>query len=346
MTVKVSLLALLCTLATGCLAAPEDDPSLTAGNACNAIALEVIVKGRENRFGLEGQQVALNPGIPIDRICNRVVASCKTTCAQAKTEALATGVTGFQDSDPARLRQMGILADNFNAKFDIDTNFGALGADGPEDGGPLLPNAKPLEVIVQGREHRFGFDGRQVALNPAIPMQNICQGVAASCTAACNAAKAEAEATGIKGFTGDFNLDLVRRMGELADAFNAKLGNTTNFRNVQAPGGGGGGGGGAVTQCTQTVIQVIVKGREHRFGFDNRQVALNPAIPMTTLCQRLRGTCQQTCNTAKAAAEASGVKGFTGDLDGFKLSQMGKVADAFNAALGNTTTFERQAIFQ
>jgi hypothetical protein len=348
MTTKIPLLAaLLCALAAGCLAAPEDEPSLNAGNACNAIALEVIVKGRENRFGLEGQQVALNAGIPIDRICNRVVASCKSTCAQAKTEALATGVTGFQDSDPVRLRQMGILADNFNAKFDIDTNFGELGADSPEDGGPLVCNAKPLEVIVQGREHRFGFDGRQVALNPAIPMQNICQGVAASCTATCNAAKAEAEATGIKGFSGDFNLDQLRRMGQLADTFNAKLGNTTNFRNVQAPGGGGGGGGaGGVTQCTQTVIQVIVKGKEHRFGFDNRQVALNPAIPMTTLCQRLSGSCQQTCNTAKAAAEASGIKGFSGNFDAFKLSQMGKAADAFNAALGNTTNFERQAIFQ
>jgi hypothetical protein len=355
MTIKSTLLAaLVCTLAAGCLAAPDTDPSLgdptlTGANACNAPALEVIVKGRENRFGLDGQQVALNPGIPIDRICNnRVKAECKARCLQAKQEALATGVTGFQDSDPVRLRQMGILADNFNATFDIDTNFGELGADSPDEGGPLVCNAKPLEVIVQGREHRFGFDGRQVALNAAIPMQNICQQVASGCTATCNAAKAAAEATGVRGFTGDFDLAKVRQMGQLADTFNAAVGNTTNFRNFEAPagGGGGGGGGGGVAACTPTVIQVIVKGREHRFGFDNRQVALNPSIPMTTVCQRLSGSCAQTCNAAKAAAEASGIRGFSGNFDAAKLALMGKAADAFNAALGNQTTFERAAIFQ
>jgi hypothetical protein len=352
MTIKSTLLAaLVCTLAAGCLAAPDTDPSLgdptlTGANACNAPALEVIVKGRENRFGLDGQQVALNAGIPIDRICNnRVKAECKARCLQAKEEALATGVTGFQDSDPVRLRQMGILADNFNATFDIDTNFGELGADDPDDGGAVVCNAKPLEVIVQGKEHRFGFDGRQVALNPSIPMQNICQGVNASCAGTCAAAKATAEATGIKGFSGDFDLAKLRLMGQLADAFNAALGITTDFADVgDAPDDGG--DGGVVTACTSTVLQVIVKGREHRFGFDNRQVALNASIPMTNICQRLSGACAQTCNAAKAAAEATGIKGFSGNFDADKLSLMGKLADGFNGALGNQTTFERQAIFQ
>jgi hypothetical protein len=348
MTIKSALMAaLLCSFAAGCLGAPDadpnlGDPTLAGGNACNAIALEVIVKGRENRFGLEGQQVALNPGIPIDRICNRVAADCKARCAQAKDEALRSGVTGFQDSDPARLRQMGVLADTFNAAFDIETNFSELGADGPDDGGELVCNAKPLEVIVQGKEHRFGFDGRQVALNPSIPMQNICQQVAAGCTATCNAAKATAEASGIKGFSGDLDLAKLRLMGELADAFNAALGIVTDFADVgEEPGGGGG-----AVQCNATVLQVIVKGREHRFGFDNRQVALNASIPMANVCQRLSGACAQTCSAAKAAAEATGIKGFSGNFDADKLSQMGTLADGFNAALGNQTTFERQAIFQ
>jgi hypothetical protein len=216
--------------ATGCFGAPDSDASLEA-NECNATPLEVIVKGRENRFGLNGQQVALNPAIPIDRICQRVADSCKADCATAKQEAVSSGVTGFQDSDPVRLRQMGILADTFNATFGIDTSFGDLGADAPGGGGggAVQCNAKALQVIVQGREHRFGFDNRQVALNPAIPMQNICQRVSAGCTTTCNAAKAAAEATGIKGFTGDLDVAKLRLMGRLADGFNAALGNRSAF---------------------------------------------------------------------------------------------------------------------
>jgi hypothetical protein len=90
-------------------------------------------------------------------------------------------------------------------------------------------NGKALQVIVKGKEHRFGFDNRQVALNPAIPMQNICQGVAAGCRATCDAAKAAAEATGVRGFSGDPNPTRLRLMGRLADTFNRALGITTNF---------------------------------------------------------------------------------------------------------------------
>jgi hypothetical protein len=340
-TITNALLVSLVALApiAGCLDAPDGDGADLEANQCNARPLEVIVKGRENRFGLDGQQVALDPAIPIDRICQRVVASCKDQCASAKDVAVRSGVRGFQDPDPVRLRQMGVLADTFNASLGFDTSFSDLGADAPGGGGPVQCNAKALEVIVQGREHRFGFDGRQVALNPAIPMQNICQRVSASCASTCATAKATAEATGIKGFTGDLDLAQLRRMGELADAFNAALGLVTNFRAV----GGGNPGGGAV-QCNAKVLQVVVKGREHRFGFDGRQVALNPAIPMQNICQQVASGCASTCATAKAAAEATGIKGFTGELDAARLRQMGRLADTFNASLGNRSAFETGAI--
>jgi hypothetical protein len=223
-----SLLLAVAPLA-GCFALPEDDTQSLEAGYCNAKPLEVIVRGRENRFGLDGQQVALNPAIPIDRICQRVNSACRDQCATAKAEAVASGVKGFQDPDPVRLRQMGILADTFNAALGLDTNFSDLGADEPTGGGPVVCNAQLLQVIVKGREHRFGFDNRQVALNPAIPMQNICQKVSASCTATCNTAKAAAEATGIRGFTGNFDPVKVRQMGKLADDFNKALGNTSGF---------------------------------------------------------------------------------------------------------------------
>jgi hypothetical protein len=214
----------------------EGEAALGGANQCNAKPLEVIVRGRENRFGLDGQQVALNPSIPIERICNQVAASCKATCATAKTQAEATGIRGFQDSDPARLRQMGELADNFNAALGLSTNFKALGnaaagAGAGAGGGAVQCNAKVLQVVVRGREHRFGFDGREVALNPAIPMENICQQVSSGCRTTCTTAKAEAEATGIRGFSGADDAVKLRQMGQLADRFNSALGNTSNFRN-------------------------------------------------------------------------------------------------------------------
>lgn len=88
-------------------------------------------------------------------------------------------------------------------------------------------NAKTLEVIVQGQEHRFGFDGRQVALGIQIPIQNICQQVDASCADTC--AQAAQAAEGVRGFSGPPNPAQLKAMGEAADAFNAALGNPTNF---------------------------------------------------------------------------------------------------------------------
>jgi hypothetical protein len=245
-TVSVSLSLLLCTLTFGCMTAEEaEDPVIEVSSiSCGAKVLEVIVKGRENRFGLDGQQVALDPGIPMDRICMRVVSSCQQTCASAKAKAQATGVRGFQDSDPVRLRQMGILADNFNAALGNSSNFRALGAasntppagvDGGGGGGaagPVACNAKLLQVVVKGKEHRFGFDGRQVALNPAIPIQNICQLVSSGCQSTCAAAASAAAASGIRGFSGDDNAVQLRQMGVLADQFNAALGNQSNFTNA------------------------------------------------------------------------------------------------------------------
>jgi hypothetical protein len=153
----------------------------------------------------------------------------------AEARAVATGVRGFQDPDPVRLRQMGVLADDFNAALGIKTNFRALGADpGDLANGGLAAqcNAKLLEVVVKGKEHRFGFDGRQVALNPAIPIQNICQRVSGTCQPRCADASAAAVASGIKGFSGDEDPVRLRQMGVLADKFNAALGNTSNFENA------------------------------------------------------------------------------------------------------------------
>jgi hypothetical protein len=223
----------ICFFTTGCLELedPSDDEELQGGAlACPATPLEVIVKGRENRFGLNGQQVALNPSIPIERVCNALQGPCRDTCLGAKARAEATGVRGFQDSDPVRLRQMGVLADDFNRALGIRTRFRDLGADADAPAAQIC-NAKLLQVIVQGKEHRFGFDGRQVALNPAIPIQNICQGVNATCKPRCAAAEAAAIASGVRGFSGAPDAAKLRQMGVLADQFNATLGGTSDFTN-------------------------------------------------------------------------------------------------------------------
>ena len=234
----------LFALAAGCVSqsddssAPDDlagDEEAQAGNACQATALEVIVKGRENRFGLNGEQVALNPSIPMDRICKAVASSCKTTCTTAEAAAIATGVKGFQDSDPARLHQMGVLADTFNKALGITTNFSALGTTDPgtgSGGGAVACNAKQLQVVVKAKEHRFGFDGRQVALNPKIPMDNICQPLTGTCKTTCTAAEAVGLSTGVKGFSGADDAAALRQMGVLADTFNAALGTKSNFTNA------------------------------------------------------------------------------------------------------------------
>ncbi|KAJ3270696.1 hypothetical protein HDV01_007520 [Terramyces sp. JEL0728] len=103
------------------------------GQSCNADTLQVITQGRENRFGLDGQQVALNPAIPIQRICQKVDPSCAQKCQQATDAAVATGVKGFQDTDPAKLAAMQKLAADFNA---------ALGSGAGSKSGASAANAK------------------------------------------------------------------------------------------------------------------------------------------------------------------------------------------------------------
>ena len=232
-------------------------------------------------------------------------------------------------------------------------------------GGPC--DAPILQVIVKAKEHRFGVNNSQVALNPAIPIQNICQnGVLASCKAICAKAEATAVATKVKGFSGTNVPAQLRAMGQLADAFNAALGTKTDFADHpidQDPGvtdpsadpnasttatspsrdGGSGnssaGGGGTTASCNATSLEVIVQGKEHRFGFNDQQVALNPAIPIQDICQKMTASCSTSCASAGAAAAATGVRGFSGPDNPTQLRQMGELADHFNAALGNSTDF-------
>ncbi len=126
---------------------------------------------------------------------------------------------------------MGGLADDFNAALGLATNFKALGADPGTPEAVLGCNARQLQVVVKGKEHRFGFDGRQVALNPAIPIDNLCNQLSGSCRAICTAAKAAAVATGVKGFSGSPDPARLRQMGVLADDFNAAFGRRTDFAN-------------------------------------------------------------------------------------------------------------------
>jgi hypothetical protein len=254
-----------------------------------------------------------------------------------------------------------------------DTDEALSGGQGP-CGAPVL------QVIVKAREHRFGINHQQVALNPDIPIHNIClNGVKAQCKAACVQAEAAAVATGVKGFTGDNVPAQLRAMGRLADAFNAALGNKSDFADhpvdqdpgidpshdpnastsdppppvVSADAGAANGGGSGAAAppppaaCNATILQVIVRGKEHRFGFDGQQVALNPSIPIANICQnRVNAQCKATCTGAANAAAASGVKGFSGDDDPVKLRAMGVLADTFNAALGDRTDFTDDPILQ
>ncbi|KAJ3178842.1 hypothetical protein HDU85_005035 [Gaertneriomyces sp. JEL0708] len=88
-------------------------------------------------------------------------------------------------------------------------------------------NYQEMEVSEQGSERRFGKGGQQVALNPAIVAQQICdQGRGdnnADCQAKCTEATAAIVASGVRG-GGDLKV-----MGKAADDFNRALGKNTNF---------------------------------------------------------------------------------------------------------------------
>lgn len=249
-----------------------------------------------------------------------------------------------------------------------DGSVGASGSAVSQGTGPC--DAPILQVIVKEKEHRFGVDDQQVALNPEIPIQNICQnGVLASCKTACFDAEAAAVATGVKGFSGSNVPAQLHAMGELADAFNRALGNTSDFADHpidQDPGvtnpntdpnaitsaappsdSGTTDASPAAVACDAPVLQVIVKGQEHRFGVGDEQVALNPEIPIQNICQNgVAAGCKNVCFTAEAAAVASGVKGFSGSNVPAQLRAMGELADTFNRALGNASDFADQPIDQ
>jgi hypothetical protein len=241
--------SLACTATVG-----TDDADSIGENAlelvCSDQVFAVVRQGNENRFGLDrlsdgqpARAVALNPAIPVNQVCNQVQndvrnrglsAECNTRCADATKVVAASGVRGFQGEDAARLAAMNALVDDLNAILGNGAGAADQGGDDDEqddDGQAAQCNAKELQVIVQGKEQRFGFDGRQVALNPAIPMQNICNdfGQDQLCRAACDAARTRAIATGVKGISGNLDVANLRRMGELADEFNRVNGNTSNF---------------------------------------------------------------------------------------------------------------------
>jgi hypothetical protein len=223
-----------------------------AAVSCNAPVLQVIVSGRtesaEQRFGVDGNQVALNPNIPMENICqNRVASECRDRCRAAQAAVVASTVRGQSGAlNRDNLRKMGEQADNFNRALGNATNFaaspifknftdtGAAANNGADVGGRVACNAPLLQVIVSGStsraEQRFGVDGNQVALNPSIPINNICQNrVAAGCRDLCRAAQAEVAASGVRGQSGALNSDNLRKMGEQADNFNRAVGNTSKF---------------------------------------------------------------------------------------------------------------------
>ncbi|KAI8916266.1 hypothetical protein EDD86DRAFT_244198 [Gorgonomyces haynaldii] len=208
-------------------------------NNCNADALQVIVQGKEHRFGFQGRQVALNPAIPIQNICQKVSANCAQACKQAGDAAVATGVKGFSgDDNAAQLKAMGELADKFNAALGIKTDFanapGTQAAQGGATGGAAgagTCKTGPVQVIVKGQEHRFGLDGQQVALNPAIPIQRLCDRAGQSCAAACQQINQIVAASGVKGFSGADDAAKLKAMGQLADQVNKLFGTTTDFTN-------------------------------------------------------------------------------------------------------------------
>ncbi|KAJ3126618.1 hypothetical protein HK098_007373, partial [Nowakowskiella sp. JEL0407] len=219
-------------------------------------------------------------------------------------------------------------------------------------------NAKKVEVVVVGNEQRFGFDGQQVALNPIIPIDRICNSFAqdAECKSRCEAAKAVAAATGVKGNSqgqGD-----LAAMQKLADDFNAAMagsgsvapaagGNTGNNGNVANGGNNNAGGnnndGGAAVikgdlgSCSADAAKLVVKlgadssdaqrAKEVRFIpggfkvdpiFGGQGSALNGGIVANFICDRLASDCKASAATV-ASCRAAQVK-VNGQKGGANLS--------------------------
>ncbi|KAI8843144.1 hypothetical protein BC829DRAFT_420117 [Chytridium lagenaria] len=173
-------------------------------------------------------------------------------------------------------------------------------------------DVRKMDFVVNGREHRFGIDGTQVALNPAIVVQQICDRANGQCKDICIAAGATLVATGVKGFSGDV-ADPARDLlnAQAADTFNKALGNPTNVAGKFA--GATTGSDAAAVQCTGPKMQFIEKGTESRFGFNGNQVALNPGVVVGQICTNLvKGDgCKAKCEAAGATLVASGARGFS-----------------------------------
>ncbi|KAJ3207781.1 hypothetical protein HDU67_007248 [Dinochytrium kinnereticum] len=220
---------------------------------CNVKSMEYIVQGQEHRFGKDGNQVALNPAIVVQQICDQAPAGqCKTTCNQAGAALIASGARGFSGAaDPQKDVLNAQAADTFNAANGKRTNIAAafLAAAGGNGGGAAQPaaaggvnaagncNTETMDYIVQGTQHRFGKDGRQVALNPAIVVQQICnRATQGQCKTTCEQAGAALIASGVTGFSGGADPQRDNLNARAADTFNAANGKRTNIA-AAFPGG-------------------------------------------------------------------------------------------------------------
>ncbi|KAJ3210760.1 hypothetical protein HDU67_005038 [Dinochytrium kinnereticum] len=99
------------------------------GQCSNVRQFGYIVQGNEHRFGfLPNSQVALNPAIVVDQICNPVpTGECKTLCQAAGAELIAKGVRGFSSAVPnvAKDIENAEAADAFNARLGNPSSIAA-----------------------------------------------------------------------------------------------------------------------------------------------------------------------------------------------------------------------------
>ncbi|KAJ3111791.1 hypothetical protein HDU96_005339 [Phlyctochytrium bullatum] len=216
--------------------------ALVGAGTCSAIpTIDFIVNGNEHRFGFNGQQVALNPGVVVGQVCGRGGEACRAPCEQAGAALVASGARGFSGgNDPAKDLFNAQQADIFNAALGNPTNVAGKfqaaaagagnnngagnGGNGGNGGSCKAQGVRTMEYIIRGQEHRFGVDGNQVALNPAIVVQQICDRAQGECQTRCRAAGDRLIAKGVRGFSGGQDAAKDAANKAAADAFNAELG--------------------------------------------------------------------------------------------------------------------------
>ncbi|KAJ1545847.1 hypothetical protein HK096_005897 [Nowakowskiella sp. JEL0078] len=117
------------TTAAAAAAATTAAAATGSGTNCNAQTVQVVVNGNEQRFGLDGAQVALNPKVVLDRVCIAISRTnnqaCTDTCNKAETAALALGVVG-NSQGKGDLVAMQKLADDFNSALAGTTVTGTV----------------------------------------------------------------------------------------------------------------------------------------------------------------------------------------------------------------------------